>query len=144
MKKQLSTILPIFLLFFSCGEIQKINDEKIFYHKLDSLKSQYIGKEITISKRKFDEVADPATDVYLFTNADKDNLAEKVRFWDGAKYILSYDQIPSHQYRDNLLRKNLMVKVEYAPDGHSPSEGWISLENIREFQSIEPFLISIK
>lgn len=144
MKKLLLTILPVLFLIFSCGEIQKVNDEKIFYHKLDSLKSEYIGKEITISKRKFDEVADPATDLYLFTNADKDNLSEKVRFWDGAKYILSYDQIPSYQYRDNILSKNLLLKVEFATEGHTPSEGWISLENIKEFQAIEPYLLNIK
>lgn len=144
MKKLLLTILPILFLLFSCEEFQKVNDEKIFYHKLDSLKSEYIGKEITISKRKFDEVSDPLSKLYLYTNSDKDNLGSKVRLWSGAKYNMAYDQIPSYEYQNNLLDKNLMIKVEFNQEGFDSEEGWISLENIKEFQAIEPFLESIK
>ncbi len=103
-----------------------------------------MGQDVTITKRTFDEVADPATDLYLYTNADRDNLAEKVRFWDGAKYRLTYDQIGENEYRDNFLEKNLMVQVEFVSENHTPQIGWISIENIKEFQAIEPYLNEVR
>jgi len=144
MKKLLSTILPIFFLLFSCREFQKASDEDVFYHKLDSLKTLYIGKEITITKRKFNEVSDPMGSLYLSTNADRDNIGDKVLFSTDIKYKLGYDQIQSHEYQNNSLDNNLMILVELDKEGMTNQQGWISLENIREFQVIEPYLKSIK
>ena len=144
MKKLLLTILPIIILLFSCGEIQKASDEEVFYHKLDSLKTLYIGKEITITKRRFNEVSDPSGSLYLSTNADRDNIGDKVLFSTDIKYKLGYGQIQSHEYQNNSLDKNLMILVELEKEGMTNQQGWISLENIREFQAIEPYLLNIK
>ena len=144
MKKLLLTILPIIFLLFSCGEIQKGSDEEVFYHKLDSLKSFYIGNEITITKRKFDEVSDPSGSLYLSTNVDRDNIGEKVLFSNDLKYKLGYGQILSHEYQNYSLDRNLMILVELDKEGMTNQQGWISLENIKEFQAIEPYLKSIK
>lgn len=144
MKKLFLTILPIIFLLFSCGEIQKTSDEDVFYHKLDSLKTLYIGKEITITKRKFNEVSDPIGSLYLSTNADRDNIGDKVLFSTDIKYKLGYGQIHSLEYQNNSMDKNLMILVELGKEGMTNQQGWISLENIREFQAIEPYLKSIK
>lgn len=144
MKRPILTLIAFISLLSGCGEIQKVKTENIFYEQLDSLKNEYIGKEITISKRKFNEDADPLTNLYLYTSADRDNLADEVRFWDGATYRLTYDQISENEYRDNFLDKNLMVQVEFVSDSHTPQIGWISIENIREFQAIEPYLKQVR
>lgn len=144
MKKLLLTILPIIFLLFGCGEIQKASDEDVFYHKLDSLKSIYIGKEITITKRKFNEVSGPSGSLYLSTNADRDNIGDKVFFAPDYKYKLGYGQIQSNEYQKNSLHKNLMILVELEKEGMTNQQGWISLENIKEFQAIKPYLLNIK
>ena len=37
-----------------------------------------------------------------------------------------------------------MILVELDNEGIVNQQGWISLENIREFQAIEPYLLNIK
>lgn len=66
-----------------------------------------MGKEVTITKRKFNEVADPASSLSLYASSNKDNLGAKVMFSNGMKYRLDYGQIQSHEYQNNNLKKTL-------------------------------------
>lgn len=142
----LLTCLP--LIFIACNNNSTTQDqqssEEIFYSKLDSLKLEYSGKAITINKKKFSESVDPITSVFLYTNADKDNLAGKVLTSGEPIHQLSSIQITSYEYPQNDLNKNLMVQVESLGGRFSGQEGWISIEHIQEFSSLSPYIDQLK
>lgn len=110
--------------------------EKKFYSELDKLKDENMGKEITINRKKFNETAEPISPIYLYTNANRDNIAGEVRFFDSARYELSYGQIMSHEYSNNSITKNIMLHVTSSDDNFAYQSGWISLEYIEEFKAL--------
>lgn len=149
MKQSLLTLLVAVILFLigcsgNSSTQQQQSAEELFYTKLDSLKLEYSGKAITINKKKFSESVDPITSVFLYTSADKDNLAGKVLTTGEPIHQLSAIQISSYEYPQNDLNKNLMVQVESLGGRYSGQEGWISIEHIQEFSSLAYYIDQLK